>query len=77
MSTSFPGSLNFPPPEGGKMRDPGSPAYFSSLLNLFVSCVCRHYFEGYPQLAEQTTYLTEYIDLLEQQIKIEVKTTPV
>lgn len=43
-------------------------------LNLFVSCVCRHYFEGYPQLAEQTTYLVEYIDLLEQQIHIEVKT---
>ncbi|KAL9952813.1 hypothetical protein ACROYT_G040123 [Oculina patagonica] len=33
--------------------------------------ILRHYFEGYPQLAEQTTYLTEYIDLLEQQIAIE------
>ncbi|XP_020620903.1 spermatogenesis-defective protein 39 homolog [Orbicella faveolata] len=33
--------------------------------------ILRHYFEGYPQLAEQTTYLAEYIDLLEQQINIE------
>ncbi|KAJ7384713.1 spermatogenesis-defective protein 39 [Desmophyllum pertusum] len=33
--------------------------------------ILRHYFEGYPQLDEQTTYLTEYIDLLEQQILIE------
>lgn len=50
--------------------------YFSSLFNLFIPFVCRHYFEGYPQLTEQTTYLTEYVNLLEQQISIEVKTTP-
>ena len=48
--------------------------YLSSRLNLFFFCVYRHHFEGYPQLAEQTTYLVEYIDLLEQQIRIEVKT---
>ena len=48
--------------------------YLLSRLNLFVSRVCRHHFEGYSQLAEQTTYLVEYIDLLEQQIRIEVKT---
>ena len=47
----------------------------SSCLNLFVCCICSHYFEGYPAVAEQTAYLTEYIDLLEQQIHIEVKTT--
>ena len=39
---------------------------------MFICFVCRHYFEGHPELAEQTTYLTEYIDLLEQQLLIEV-----
>lgn len=34
--------------------------------------VFRHYFEGHLELAEQTTYLTEYVDLLEQQLLIEV-----
>lgn len=33
--------------------------------------VLRHYFEGHLELAEQTTYLTEYVDLLEQQLLIE------
>ena len=44
----------------------------TKLINLFY-LVCSHYFESYPQLAEQTNYLKEYIVLLEQQLLIEVK----
>jgi len=33
--------------------------------------ILRQYFEGYPQLAEQTNHLKEYIDLIEQQLLIE------
>ena len=44
----------------------------TKLIDLFYF-VCSHYFEGYPQLAEQTNYLKEYINLLEQQLLIEVK----
>lgn len=33
--------------------------------------ILRHHFEGYPQLSEQTNYLNEYIELLEQQLLIE------
>ena len=32
----------------------------------------RHYFKDFPQLAEQTNYLEEYIELLECQLDIEV-----
>ena len=38
----------------------------------FYCFYSRHHFEGYPQLSEQTNYLNEYIELLEQQLLIEV-----
>ena len=46
--------------------------HLSNCVICFVSFP-RHHFEGYPQLAEQTNYLKEYIELLEQQLQIEVK----
>ncbi|XP_068731591.1 spermatogenesis-defective protein 39 homolog isoform X1 [Montipora capricornis] len=35
--------------------------------------ILRHYFKDFPQLAEQTNYLEEYIELLECQLDIEDK----